>query len=53
LNNTNQLFALCSDHKIGTVRETFFANQVGNMHSITGSDSGDFIVDGKYTFEVG
>ncbi len=53
LNNTNQLFAMCSDHKIGTVRETFFANQVGNMHSITSSDSGDFIVDGKYTFEVG
>ena len=53
LNNTNQLFAMCSDHKIGTIRETFFANQVGNMHSITSSDSGDFIVDSKYTFEVG
>ncbi|CAA6819499.1 MAG: ATPase component BioM of energizing module of biotin ECF transporter [uncultured Sulfurovum sp.] len=53
LNNTNQLFAMCTEHKIGTVRETFFANQVGNMHSITSSDSGDFIVDGKYTFEVG
>ena len=53
LNNTNQLFAMCSYHKIGTVRETFFANQVGNMHNITSSDSGDFVVDGKYTFEVG
>ena len=53
LNNTNQLFAMCSEHKIGTIRETFFSNQVGNMHSITSSDKGDFIVDEKYTFEVG
>ena len=53
LNNTNQLFAICSSQKIGTVRETFFANQVGNIYSITSSDSGDFIVDDKYIFEVG
>jgi len=53
LNNTNQLFAMCREHKIGTVRETFFANQVGNMHEVTSSDKGDFIVDDKYTFEVG
>ena len=53
LNNTNQLFAMCSEYKIGTIRETFFSNQVGNMHSITSSDKGDFIVDEKYTFEVG
>jgi len=53
LNNTNQLFAMCREHKIGTVRETFFANQVGNMHDITSSDKGDFIVDDTYTFEVG
>ena len=53
LNNTNQLFAMCSEHKTGTIRETFFANQVGNVHAITSSDSGDFIVKGKYVFEVG
>jgi len=53
LNNTNQLFAMCSEHKIGTIRETFFANQVGNMHAITSSDKGDFIVDEKYIFEIG
>ena len=53
LNNTNQLFAMCNEHKIGTVRETFFANQVGNVYPITSSDRGDFIVDNKYTFEVG
>jgi len=53
LNNTNQLFAMCSSPKIGTVRETFFANQVGNFHSLYSTDSGDFIVDEKYIFEVG
>jgi predicted AAA+ superfamily ATPase len=53
LNNTNQLFAMCNEHKIGTIRETFFANQVGNVHFITSSDKGDFIVDNKYTFKVG
>ena len=31
LNNTNQLFAICSNHKKGTVRETFFVNQVGKI----------------------
>jgi len=53
LNNTNQLFAMCNEHKIGTIRETFFANQVGNVYPITSSDKGDFIVDDRYTFEVG
>jgi len=53
LNNTNQLYAMCSEQKIGTIRETFFANQVGNMHTINSSDKGDFIVENTYTFEVG
>jgi len=48
-----QLYAMCSEYKIGTIRETFFANQVGNIYPINSSDRGDFIVDGKYTFEVG
>jgi len=53
LNNTNQLFAMCISPKIGTVRETFFANQVGNFHSLYSTDSGDFLVDEKYIFEIG
>jgi len=53
LNNTNQLFAMCSEHKVGTTRETFFANQVGNVYTLTSSDKGDFVVEDKYTFEVG
>ncbi len=53
LNNTNQLYAMCSEHKIGTIRETFFANQVGNIYALNSSDRGDFIVDSEYTFEVG
>ena len=53
LNNTNQLYAMCSQHKIGTIRETFFANQVGNIYNINSLDRGDFIIDDRYTFEIG
>jgi len=53
LNNTNLLNAMCSESKIGTIRETFFANQVGNLHTLTTSTKGDFIIDDKITIEVG
>lgn len=54
LNNTNLLYALPSEFiNIGTVRETFFMNQVSSVHRLTLPDRGDFLVDGKYTFEVG
>jgi len=53
LNNTNQLFAMCDKQMKGTIRETFFANQVGNMHAIHSSDRGDFIVEDRYTIEIG
>ena len=38
---------------IGNVRETFFANQTGYGHQLTFPDKGDFLVDGKYLFEIG
>jgi hypothetical protein len=38
---------------IGSVRETFFFNQLGQNHQVTASKWGDFMVDEKYTFEVG
>jgi predicted AAA+ superfamily ATPase len=53
LNNTNLLFAYCSKAKIGTIRETFFANQLSNIHNLNISKYGDFIVDTKYIFEIG
>ncbi len=37
----------------GNLRETFFANQLLHKHSISTSPKGDFVVDGKYTFEIG
>ena len=38
---------------IGTAREAFFLNQVGSVCSVTYPKRGDFLVDGKYLFEVG
>ncbi len=53
LNNTNLLFAYCGSCEIGTVRETFFANQVSHKYKLHISKQGDFVVDKKYIVEVG
>lgn len=54
LDNTNLIFALASDNEnTGNMRETFFANQLSVSHSISFAKKGDFLVEGKYTFEVG
>ncbi len=53
LNNTNLLYAYCQDARIGTVRETFFASMLKPDHAISIPQKGDFLVDGRYTFEVG
>ncbi|SMD42456.1 hypothetical protein SAMN00777080_1008 [Aquiflexum balticum DSM 16537] len=54
LENTNLLFALSKETpSTGTVREIFFSNQVGSMHNTSYPKSGDFLVDGKFTFEIG
>ena len=53
LNNTNLLFAYCESCDTGTVRETFFANQVSHKYKLHISKQGDFIVDKTYTVEVG
>lgn len=37
----------------GSVRETFFLNQVGNGHHTTLAGAGDFLVDNQFTFEIG
>lgn len=39
--------------QIGTFRETFFFNQTRSLCSVTTSPVSDFLIDGKYTFEVG
>lgn len=54
LENTNLMYLLSRENSnIGNVRETFFANQIGCNHSLNYTETGDFLVDEKYTFEVG
>ena len=53
LNNTNLLYAYCEETEIGTVRETFFANQVASCCLLHISKQGDFILSKKYRVEIG
>lgn len=54
LENTNYMFALGAESvNKGNLRETFFANQLKQNHTITYTNLGDFLVDNKYTFEIG
>ncbi len=54
LDNTNLAFALAKEAtNIGSLRETFFLNQLSNVSSITLAQKGDFLIDEKYTVEVG
>lgn len=52
LDNTNILYNLCEACDVGTVRETFFFNQMRVKHAVTASAASDFEIDGR-TFEVG
>ena len=54
LNNTTLMHALNEDNaNPGTIRETFFMNQLSCKHELSDSKTGDFLVDNKYVFEVG
>jgi uncharacterized protein len=53
LQNTNLLYLSQAEVNIGTLRETFFVNQVSMQHQVELADKGDFIIDEQYTFEVG
>lgn len=57
LDNTNLLYTLSPEKpEIGTVRETFFANQLasaGHKVEYAGYRSGDFRIDGNTVVEVG
>jgi predicted AAA+ superfamily ATPase len=52
LNNTNLSYLFGNDTNIGSVRETFFVNQLNAVANVVLAQQGDFMVD-KYTFEVG
>jgi predicted AAA+ superfamily ATPase len=54
LENTNYMFAIIhSEPNVGSLRETFFMNQLSESHTLTYSEKADFLVDNKYTFEIG
>lgn len=53
LDNTNLMYALSQHVDEGTLRETFFYNQLKVLHEILLPKQGDFLVDNQYLFEVG
>ena len=53
MHNTNLMYALGTSVVEGTLRETFFLNQLQVGHQLHLPEKGDFLVDGKYLFEVG
>jgi uncharacterized protein len=54
LENTNLSFALKSQPDIGSLRETFFFNQLKNANYTVGlPKAGDFVVNHKWHFEIG
>ena len=54
LGNTNYAYALGGEQaNIGSVRESFFMNQVRVKNSVSFSNTVDFKVSGKYNIEIG
>lgn len=53
LNNANLMYALTDRTDVGTMRETFFINQVKAVAEVSYPKRGDFLVNQKYLFEVG
>ena len=53
LGNTNLMYALSPKIEMGTLRETFFIDQCASVGTVQMPPKGDFLVNGKYLFEVG
>lgn len=53
LGNTNLMCALSPKIDVGTLRETFFIDQLSAIGTVQMPLKGDFLVNGKYLFEVG
>ena len=52
--NPNIMHALVSRAEEGTIRETFFVNQLRSAgHDVVCAEKGDFTVDNRYLFEIG
>jgi predicted AAA+ superfamily ATPase len=53
LQNTNLLYLSQPSVNIGTLRETFFVNQVSQKYALTLATKGDFVINDSHTVEVG
>ncbi len=54
LHNSNLIYAYGKEHaNVGNIRETFFINQLMKEHKVNVSTKADFLIDNKYTFEIG
>ncbi|OQA00380.1 MAG: hypothetical protein BWY70_00722 [Bacteroidetes bacterium ADurb.Bin408] len=54
MHNPNIMFGLAHENSnVGNLRECFFLNQLYLHNKVNYSESGDFLVNGKYTFEIG
>ena len=53
LNNPNLMYALTPNANKGTLRETFFLNQLSYVGAVNYPKQGDFLCQQKYLFEVG
>jgi len=50
----NLMACLTNDNaNIGNIRESFFLNQLQTKHKVNYSEISDFLVDDKFTFEIG
>ncbi len=55
LHNTALLYCLTQNQnpEKGTLRETFFVNQLRENHLVNISQQGDFLIDNQFVFEIG
>jgi len=54
LSNSNLLYALGEENvNVGTIRETFFSNQLKLVSTVNLADKGDFLINEKWLFEIG
>ncbi len=50
----NLMFATANNNSnIGNLRECFFCSQLSLLHEINSHNTGDFLIDNKYIFEIG
>ncbi len=54
MHNTNLMFAISGENiEIGTIRETFFMQNLAHNHELSLPEKGDVLVDNKFLFEIG